>query len=191
MMCKFVFSCFHSGKLDLILPNTTKTQFLFFIYLSPFFHLMLFWLWFFLLLPSAVVLYLFPGAREKMWDHLHVRDMNKKGCVVAESSNVYLSAVEKGLSLFYTLQGVLFFVFFHLAFFSKLLITWCHTVWKNSLAGGVQRSLWMTDWSLVCSCEGQSIRPLPLRGCDRILKRSTPIHLAYSTLRWPVITSVH
>lgn len=106
-----------------------------------------------------------------MWDHVHVRDMNKKGCVVAESSNVYLSAVEKGLSLFYTLQGVLFFgfvFFFHLAFFSKLLITWCHTVWKNSLAGGVQRSLWMTDWSLVFSCEGQAIRPLPLRGCDRI-----------------------
>lgn len=57
---------------------------------------------------------------------MHVRDMNKKGCVVAESSNVYLSAVEKGLSLFYTLQGVLFFGF--VCFFSKLLITWCHTV---------------------------------------------------------------
>lgn len=42
-----------------------------------------------------------------------------------------------------------------------------HSV-KNSLAGGVQRSLWMTDWSLIFSCEGQAIRPLPLRGCDRI-----------------------
>lgn len=49
---------------------------------------------------------------------MHVRDMNKKGCVVAESSNVYFSAVEKGLSLFYTLQGVLFFGF---VFFSILL----------------------------------------------------------------------
>lgn len=53
---------------------------------------------------------------------MHVRDMNKKGCVVAESSNVYLSAVEKGLSLFYTLQGVLFFgfVFFPSCFLFKI-----------------------------------------------------------------------
>lgn len=54
-----MFSCFHSGKLDLILPNTTKTQFAIFV---TFFWFDALLTMIFLLLPSAVVLYLFPGA---------------------------------------------------------------------------------------------------------------------------------
>lgn len=111
MMCKFVFSCFHSGKLDLIFPNTTKTQFSIFV---TFFSFDALWTVIFLLLPSAVVFV--SGCT---WEHVRPRARARyEGCVVAESSNVYFSAVEKGLSLFYTLQGVLFFGF---GFFSILL----------------------------------------------------------------------
>lgn len=63
MMCKFVFSCFHSGKLDLILPNTTKTQFSIFVKFFSFDALLTVIFFFYY---CHLQLYLFPGARENM-----------------------------------------------------------------------------------------------------------------------------